>query len=316
MDDRTGVLIGGSSQPIIQWKDKGSKDATYYKTKLGGCGSGALVNTVDPEKWAPYLSPIGTANNGESVYGFEYLIRLTNAISELDDLKMDYDMWRSTNADKGLKEFYAMRPLFVYKDAFGRWVKFTHSDIIPAAECGKPVIYLYPPKTTDVTVRVQPQGGFSKVEPAYNDGWRVVAHPDGRLVNKDDGKTYPYLFWEGRGGYYQAPERYWVVAKADVEVFLDNTLAKLGLNTKEIADFKEFWVPKMQADPYYKIGFHGNAVMNDLAPLSIQGASPDTMIRVLMDYEPLQKPVASQPPTLRTPKRQGFTVVEWGGVLR
>jgi hypothetical protein len=35
-----------------------------------------------------------------------------------------------------------------------------------------------------------------------------------------------------------------------------------------------------------------------------------------MDFKPLDKPIAVKGYTIKTPKRQGFTVVEWGGVLR
>ncbi|MBI5405143.1 MAG: hypothetical protein HY976_02855, partial [Candidatus Kerfeldbacteria bacterium] len=43
---------------------------------------------------------------------------------------------------------------------------------------------------------------------------------------------------------------------------------------------------------------------------------PDTVIRVLMDYRPVAAPVAIRPQVLRSIPRTGFTVVEWGGVLR
>ena len=53
-------------------------------------------------------------------------------------------------------------------------------------DTGKPVIYLYPEKPTDCTVRVD-YPAFTYTYPAYNDGWQVTAYPDGRLVNKADG---------------------------------------------------------------------------------------------------------------------------------
>ncbi len=187
---------------------------------------------------------------------------------------------------------------------------------MPAAECGKPVIYLYPEQTTEVAVTLDPKGGFTKTEPAYGNGWSVTASPDGALVNHNDGQVYPYLFWEGRGGLYSAPEKYWVVAEAQVHEFLTDTLSTLGLNEKEIADFQEFWEPRMQGSPYYKIGFWGNAVMDRLAPITVT-PTPQTVIRLLMDYQPLESVIPSNPPQLpQTPVRNGFTVVEWGGVIQ
>lgn len=41
----------------------------------------------------------------------------------------------------------------------------------------KPVVYLYPERPTDVSVRVDYRGSFSETIPAYRDGWEVTAHP-------------------------------------------------------------------------------------------------------------------------------------------
>jgi hypothetical protein len=92
-------------------------------------------------------------------------------------------------------------------------------------------------------------------------------------------------------------------------------LHQLGLNAQETADFMEFWYPKMQRSPYYFITFLGNSAMDELAPLTIS-PKPDTIIRVLMDFVPLDKPIQVQGFKIRTPERKGFTVVEWGGVLK
>ena len=72
----------------------------------------------------------------------------------------------------------------------------------------------------------------------------------------------------------------------------------------------------MTAAPYYKIGFHGTNVMNAIAPMTLSQKA-DTLLRVLMDYSELAAPIAANPPTLgATPVRHGFTVIEWGGVIR
>ena len=47
-------------------------------------------------------------------------------------------------------------------------------------------------------------------------------------------------------------------------------------------------------------------------PLEIS-PQPDSVIRVLMLYKPLDSPIAVREQTLTTPERTGFTVVEWGG---
>ena len=43
--------------------------------------------------------------------------------------------------------------------------------------------------------------------------------------------------------------------------------------------------------------------------------TPDTIIRVLMEYKPINSKIDIKEQKLKTPKRKGFTVVEWGGTL-
>ena len=61
----------------------------------------------------------------------------------------------------------------------------------------KPVLYLYPPEETTVTVSLSLDGELTCAYPAMEEGgWTVTARPDGALVD-EAGREYPYLFWEG-----------------------------------------------------------------------------------------------------------------------
>ena len=60
----------------------------------------------------------------------------------------------------------------------------------------KPVIYLYPEQETTVSVSLDYAGMLTATYPAYEDGWRVTAEPDGTLYD-ENGNEYSYLFWEG-----------------------------------------------------------------------------------------------------------------------
>ncbi len=186
----------------------------------------------------------------------------------------------------------------------------------PDGGFGKPVIYLYPEQEMDVRVDVEPIGGMTYSDPVYGNGWNVRATPAGAMLNYGDGKTYPYLFWEGFGENYESPEFFWVVEREQVSEFLDTTLGRYGLVDREITDFKEFWVPRMQDAQYYKVGFHETAYMDLMAPLEVS-PRPDSVLRILMDFEELDRPIVEKTP-LEIPVfgRNGFTVVEWGGVLR
>jgi hypothetical protein len=71
----------------------------------------------------------------------------------------------------------------------------------------------------------------------------------------------------------------------------------------------------MTGAPYFFVTFLGNKEMDAIAPLTII-PKPDSVIRILMDFSPLQKPIFVEGYEIKTPNRNGFTVVEWGGVLR
>jgi hypothetical protein len=296
--------------PKIIWSDGTENKTIYFNGIQGGCGTVGGLNAVNIEEIGE-LKEAGTSTTGKVYLPVSF---------DSEHFLPFFENWKNYGVEGEVREtieqFAAARPFFYFQDSFGRWIEFMNTEITPMAECGKPVIYLYPEITTDLEVKLFPQGGFTYTEPVYYNGWRVTASPDGTIINRDDGKVYPYLFWEGRGSMYVSPNRYWVVKQNSVHEFLTSTLSRLGLNIKEIADFQEFWEPRMQGSLYYKIGFYGTDVMNQLAPLSVS-EKPDTLLRILMDYEPLAAPVKANPPILPpTPERNGFTVVEWGGVLR
>jgi len=182
------------------------------------------------------------------------------------------------------------------------------------AEMGKPVIYLYPEKTIKVSVNVAPQGGISVSVPEIGKGWNVIATPSGKLLNISDLKVYPYLFWEGFATTFVRPSEGFVVEKAKVSGFFDEKLAVMGLNKKEIADFKEFWVPRLATDPYYFITFVPQKQFDKYAPLTISPA-PDTIIRVFFDYQGLSEKKVVTEQKLEKRERSGFSAIEWGGRL-
>jgi len=285
--------------------------AEYIHKQPGGCGSLSNTNVVDEKDLGNLVVGGSIPMGGQEAISISVPTDYT-----LDHYTYLFDTWKLMNSARGLDDFIAKHPVFYYRDSLGRLVEFQSTELIPQAECGKPVIYLYPERAMDLTVTLDPKGGFSYTEPVYDNGWRVNAEPNGTLTNLEDGQSYPYLFWEGRGASYSSPSNYWVVKRDDVEHFLIGVLHQLGLNSQETADFMEFWLPRMQSAPWYKIGFHGTRAMDQLAPMHIS-SSPDTVLRILMDYEELQQEIPSNPPRLpRTPVRDGFTVIEWGGVLR
>ncbi|WP_142413839.1 hypothetical protein [Hathewaya massiliensis] len=175
----------------------------------------------------------------------------------------------------------------------------------------KPVIYLYPKEEMDVEVSLDYAGKLTTTYPKYENGWSVKAMPDGRLYNKKDGREYSYLFWEGESDINYNMSEGFVVKGEDTYEFLQKTLEKLGLTPKEYNEFIVFWLPHMEGNPYNLITFQQEAY-TDNAKLSIS-PKEDSLLRVFMVYKPLEKPVEVKTPKLPQFKREGFTVVEWGG---
>lgn len=167
-------------------------------------------------------------------------------------------------------------------------------------------------------MQVEPVEGISVSDPLYHNGWEVIADPDGRITNLSDGQTYPYLFWESEGNAtLQTPTEGFVVSRQDVASTLFDKLTLLGLNSQEIADFNEFWVPQMLSEnkPYYFITFFSTTEIERTAPLTVT-PKPDTIIRVLLGYKGLDHKIIVPELIIPTPpQRQGFTVIEWGGLL-
>lgn len=175
---------------------------------------------------------------------------------------------------------------------------------------GKPVIYLYPTEPTECFVTVD-YGEFETTIPEYKNGRNVLAYPDGRLVNAEDGAEYPYLFWDGNKTIDFDFSEGFCVARDELEDFLREKLTYLGLVPAEYEEFIEYWLPRMQQSPYYVINFAGEEYEN-AAPLKVY-PKPDNILRVHMAFYGVQEPVSIPEQKLEHFTRSGFTVVEWGG---
>ncbi|WMJ24215.1 hypothetical protein RBG61_05990 [Paludicola sp. MB14-C6] len=175
----------------------------------------------------------------------------------------------------------------------------------------KPVIYLYPEQETNVQVKLDYSGELTCTYPPYNNGWNVLAKPNGTIINQADGKEYSYLFWEGKSKSKYDMRKGFVVKGEETATFLQEKLAYLGLTPKEYNEFIVFWLPILQENPYNLITFQEEAYTNS-AKLTIT-PKPDSVLRVFMAYKPLSKPIEIEEQPLTQFERKGFSVIEWGG---
>ena len=174
----------------------------------------------------------------------------------------------------------------------------------------KPVIYLYPEKEMQVSVDLTLDGKLTCTYPAYNNGWNVTATPDGTLTDTN-GKTYNYLYWEGETYAQYDMSKGFCVKGEETAVFLEDALAKLGLNRREANEFIVYWLPLMEQNEYNIISFQTD-IYTEAAQLKVNPA-PDTLIRVFMAWQASETAVDLPEQELTAPERNGFTVVEWGG---
>jgi hypothetical protein len=178
----------------------------------------------------------------------------------------------------------------------------------------KPVLYLYPTEKTDISVTLNlREQTLVHPYPAYKNGWRVTATPDGTLTNTETGRTHYCLFWEAEGKpIVKKINTGFVVEGAKTASFLEEKLPLLGLSPKETNEFIIFWLPLMENKPYNLIYFAKDEY-NAVSELKIT-PKPDQIIRIMMVWQSsTQKITLPEQKITPAPTRKGFVAVEWGG---
>jgi len=180
----------------------------------------------------------------------------------------------------------------------------------------KPVIYLYPETPSLVELKVDPVGKLSFTYPEYREKWQVQADPSGELSIND--KKYNYLFWEAEQTFYpgdfNTAEGFFVSKEKTVE-FLEEKLTAYGLKSKEQADFITFWGPELMKNKNNFVQFIFDDACTKFADLNIS-PKPDHVNRIYIvfcQYDHLEYTEVSDQ-IIPKMNRDGFSVLEWGGV--
>ncbi len=179
-------------------------------------------------------------------------------------------------------------------------------------EC-KPVLYFYPTKPEVNSVWVKPRGYLTLTEPDYGWGWQNLwLTPEGKIFYQ--GRVYPYLHYEAMIGNFAPPKTGYLVKRQDLPNFFDNLLPKVGLNSKEAGDFKEYWLSRLVDSPFFQVSVLSSSEIEAIEPVEFS-VLPQTFIRVRLYFKGLDSPVKLPLPELEgVLPRKGFTVVEWGGL--
>lgn len=173
----------------------------------------------------------------------------------------------------------------------------------------KPAVYLYPEHDMQVSVKVNVNGFITKSIPSYNGGWSVHATRSGLI----DGK-YDYLFYENTLNRLNTPKEGWVVGYDDLSAWFDAKLPEVGLNDAESKEFKKYWLAKLPRKNFYQIGLLSDSFLKSDMDLIVE-PKPDTVIRRIFCFKPLDEKKSIEEPSIPKVERTGFTVVEWGGLM-
>lgn len=177
----------------------------------------------------------------------------------------------------------------------------------------KPIIYLYPTKETEINVDLGKSESITSSYPKYINGWNVKAKPNGDLIDLDTGKNLYALYYENESNVdFKVTDEGFCIKGEEVTEFLEEKLRILGLNDKEAEEFIIYWLPKLEKNKYNYIRFATEEEINQNMPVEIT-PNPDTFIRVLMVYKPLNRPIDLKKQELNYVQRDGFIAVEWGG---
>jgi len=217
----------------------------------------------------------------------------------------------NTNNEK-YKTFVANDPILVWKDPLGRYIRMTDIQYVPQAEKAKPVIYLYPTKKQNTSVKIWLNWRFLTTIPKYKNWWNVVAYPNWNIVS--NWKTYPYLYRDGIDKNYTPPKKWFIIknSKRKIWLFLQMILSQIWLNKQEKQDFIEYWLPILYKVKwkYIFIWFKLTENLGKETPLFID-PKPDSLLRIFMDYHWLNDFEKVEKPKITTFERKWFTVVEW-----
>ena len=165
----------------------------------------------------------------------------------------------------------------------------------------------------EVNVKVGNPERLTHTYPKYEESWNVIAMPNGDLTDTKTGRNLYCLYWEGINTVKPNMEEGFVVKGEDTIKFLEEKLEILGLSEREANEFIIYWLPKMENNKYNFIRFQTEEEINKNMPLNIT-PNPDTIIRIIMEFKGLDKEIMVKEQELKTPTRDGFVVVEWGGM--
>ena len=154
----------------------------------------------------------------------------------------------------------------------------------------KPIIYIYPDEETNLLIHLKDTEKLLYTYPKYQDSWNIKVLKNGLLYDYKTERNYYALYYEAIDNTIIDTTTGFVVKGSETISFLEEKLAYLGLNDREINEFIIYWIDKLEKNNYNYIYFRTIDEINQYMKLSFS-KSVDTLIRVFMDYAPLEQEI-------------------------
>ena len=206
----------------------------------------------------------------------------------------------------------------------------------------KPAIYLYPETSQRIEIQLDKSIKYKNVIPNYHKGWVVEAEPNGyirdlqpkyteckKLPYKEFGfeyskdaceiNKYPYIYWDGIQLAKPLPNKNvgFIVKRDDIVSFLTEKADIIGFNTNEKKEFVRYWAKRMQDTDwkYFRVYFLQNEEVDNYLPITVNPL-PQSSNRVEIIIRSAKKRDKLEEQNLIPIKREGYTLVEWGGIIK
>lgn len=182
------------------------------------------------------------------------------------------------------------------------------------SSCGgiaKPILYLYPQKTTNVKVTFEHPEYLETTYPKYQKSWNVTAHKNGDLYDSK-GHYYYGLYWDEMRVHPVDFSTGFYVEKENAVDFLEEKLDKIGFSPREANEFIMYWLPILEKNEKSLVYFELTEERESYQKIHIT-PKPDSLLRVVIHVKKVNQKTSISEEKLTTFVRRGFTAVEWGG---
>ena len=177
----------------------------------------------------------------------------------------------------------------------------------------KPIIYLYPENdNTIINIKFEKDNLITTTYPKYKNEWNVIANKNGDLKDLEN-KYYYGLYFEENGSTDISFKEGFCVTKENAVEFLEEKLSLIGLNNKEKNEFIMYWLPVLERNEKNLVYFELTDSREKYNKLIVT-PKVDSMLRMAIHIKKVDKKINIKEQKLPTFKRQGFTLIEWGGV--